>query len=239
MSYVHSSQCLSKWFFVSFLGAICMMLHACDSDDTPTPPSPTIAQIVLSPDDEPLISMGQELQLEAEVTDSEGSVLFSPSLVWSSTNEMVLTVSSTGLMTGRAAGTATATAELGGKSQSLTFRVVDLTGTWIGGEAPDTVRYILTQDGTSVPGTFESIFGFPPITDVNTGTLTGLLTFERYEHTLTVTTEQGCEMKIFGVHEVVEENSGELILEPAGTGSLSSTNCSIQGTIDFATLRRQ
>lgn len=219
---------------------VLVLMFGCTAPSgVPEPPGPTIAQIQLSPDDEPLMSMGQQVQLEAVVTTTEGETLANPALAWSTSNAAVLTVSNTGLMTGQADGTATVTAALGGQSGALSFRIVDLTGTWVGGVPPDTVRYVLDQTGTSVPGTFESLNGFPPITNVNTGVLSGSLNFERYEHTLTVITEQDCELIITGAHEVRVENSGELILEPSGSGQLTSTNCSFRGTIDFATLRRQ
>lgn len=214
-----------------------VLLIGCSSD--PVQPSPTVSQIQLSPDDKPLVSVGQEVQLDAVVTTSDGNTLTNPALNWSSSDEAVLTVDNNGLMEGQASGTATVTAMLDGKEGTLSFRIVDLTGTWTGGEPPDTVMYILDQSGTSVPGIFESLHGFPPITDVNTGVLTGSLTFERYEHTLMVITEQDCEMNIIGMHKVVVEPSGELILEPFGSGSISSPDCSIQGTINFVTLRRQ
>ena len=79
--------------------------------------------------------------------------------------------------------------------------------------------------------------GFPPITNVNTGVLSGSLNFERYLHVLSVMTEAGCEMRIIGTHKVEIEESGSLILEPAGVGTLTSPNCNIRGTINFVTLR--
>ena len=182
--------------------------------------------------------MGQELQLEAVVTNTDGDTLVDPALDWSSSDAAILTVTDTGLMTGQADGTATVTAALDGKAENLTFRIVDLTGTWTGSEPPDTVNYILTQTGTSVDGTFQSVNGFPPITNVNTGEFTGSLTFERYIHFLTLTTETGCALRIFGGHSVRVEESGALILEPISPGSLSSSNCNIRGTIIFVTLRR-
>ncbi len=235
-----------EWIPALFLWTAIVLMIGCDSSsaDPEVPPGPTgpsIARIVVSPDDRLLVSMGQELQLEALVTTTVGDTLVDPALDWSSSDAAVLTVTDAGLMMGQADGTATVTAALGGQAGTLTFRVVALTGTWIGSEPPDTVNYILTQTGTSVDGTFQSVNGFPPITDVNTGVLSGSLTFERYIHFLTLTTETGCELRIFGGHSVRVEESGALILEPIGPGSLSSLTpgCNIQGTILFVTLRRQ
>lgn len=232
-----------EWIPALCLWATIVLMIGCDSssadpDPPPEPPGPSIAQILLSPDDQPLVSMGQELQLEAVVTTTEGDTLVDPALDWSSSDAAVLTVTDTGLMTGQADGTAMVTAALGGKAENLTFRIVDLTGTWTGSEPPDTVNYILTQTDASVEGTFQSVNGFPPITNVNTGTFTGSLTFERYLHFLTLTTEAGCVLRITGVHLVRVQDSGELILEPLRPGSLTSSNCNIRGTIIFVTLRR-
>ena len=58
-------------------------------------------------------------------------------------------------MTGVSIGSATISANAGGKTASVDFRTVDLTGTWVGGEAPDTVTYTLVQTGTVVDGTFQ------------------------------------------------------------------------------------
>ncbi len=92
--------------------------------------------------------------------------------------------------------------------------------------------------GSNPAGTFQSLLGFPPITNVMTGSLSGTLQFERYEHTLTLTTETGCELTITGAHAVGVQLTGELVLAPAGVGALSSSNCAIMGTITFTTLRR-
>lgn len=232
-----------QWIPALCLWTALVLMIGCDSspsepDPPPEPPGPTIAQIDIFPDDKPLVAMGQEVQLEAVVTTTDGDTLADPALVWTSSDAAVLTIADTGLMTGRADGAATVTAAFGGQAGTLTFRIVDLTGTWIGSEPPDTVNYILTQTDTLVDGTFESLNGFPPITRTNTGVLSGSLIFERYDHTLTIITGLGCELKITGAHEVRVEDSGALVLEPANTGRLSSPNCNFQGTINFVTLRR-
>jgi len=142
------------------------------------------------------------------------------------------------LIRGAQNGAATIIATADGKTDQVLINVINLTGEWIGGESPDTVRYSLVQIGTKVDGVFKSTLGFPPITNVNTGPLSGSLNFGRYFHNLELTTEEGCEIRMYWPHNVEISDSGELILSPE-SGSLSSTNCSISGTIDFATLRRE
>ena len=222
---------------LSLWPALAILLSGCGSP-AQVPVDPEVATVVVLPNDEPLVSMGQDVQLSVRVTTTTGGILASPVIEWSTDKASVLTVTSSGLMTGQSDGAATVTATVEGRTGSQTFRVVDLTGTWTGGESPDTVDYVLSQTGTSVTGTFQSRLGFPPITNVTTGSLTGSLSFERYEHTLTLTTETGCVLSITGAHALAAQTSGELVLGPSGSGTLSSSNCPIMGTIDFTTLRR-
>ena len=215
-----------------FFGLIFFCLIGCDSDDGGSTASVSI------PNDESFISVGQQTQLEAVGKDAAGADISASSVSWSSSAPGILNVSSSGLISGISMGEAIISATVDGVSASTELEVVDLTGTWIGGEDGDTVRYILTQTGTNVVGTFESSLGFPPITDVNVGVLTGSLEFSRYDHTLELTTENDCVLQITGEHFVQRDNDDELVLKPSD-GFLSSTNCAINGTIDFAWLRRQ
>jgi hypothetical protein len=217
--------------------AMALLVSACGSDPQ-APPSPTVASITVLPDDVPVLSISQEIQLSVVVTSTTGGTIANPPVTWVSSNAAVASVTAGGVLRGLADGDATITASLQGRSGSASFRIVDLSGTWTGGESPDTVSYVLLQTGTSVTGTFQSRLGFPPITNVMTGALTGTLGFDRYEHTLTLTAENGCELIITGTHAVGVQLTGELVLVPAGVGTLSSSNCGTMGTINFATLRR-
>lgn len=221
---------LFAWFLSGIMG--------CNSSDSnPTVDPDAVARLELTPDDEPFISISQAVQLGIFAFNVSGNAVPTGFVEWSSSDPGVLTVSSIGQVIGMSAGTATVTAEANEVAASLEFHVVDLTGVWEGGEDPDMVTYTLTQTDESVDGTFESLLGFPPITDINTGALTGSLNFSTYAHVLELTTEDGCNLLITGNHFLALED-GELILTPS-TGVLSSTNCSISGTISFATLRRQ
>lgn len=224
---------------VLYVCAVFAFAMGCSSPASAPEAGPDIASVTLSPSDKPLVSMGQVVQLSAVVTDTDGNIVLNPDLNWSSSDDGVLTVESNGLMQGESGGTATVSASVGGKTGSLTIRIVDLTGTWTGGEDPDMVTYTLSQTETSAPGTFSSLLGFPPITNVNTGVLAGSLSFDRYEHTLTVITEADCEMVIRGVYRVQVEGSGDLTLVGIGSAPITSPNCSLGGSINLATLRRE
>lgn len=212
-------------------GLILVGLIGCDSDDGGSMPTVSITQ------EESFVAKGQQVQLQVTGRDASGSEISATTVNWSSNAPGILDVSNSGLITGINRGEATISASVDGVTGTIDFEVVDLTGTWTGGEDGDTVKYILTQTGTNVIGTFESSLGFPPITNVNTGVLTGSLEFARYNHTLELVTENDCVLQISGSHFVQKEND-ELVLKPSD-GFLSSTNCSINGTIDFAWLRQE
>lgn len=198
-----------------------------------------VANIAASPNDQPFFSLAQTLQLEVVATNAAGNTVAAPAVTWSTNNPVVLEVTTAGVMIGLSVGTATITATHENMTSSVDFRVIDISGTWTGGEAPDMVSYTITQDGTSVTGTFQSKLGFPPITDVNSGTLTGRLKFGTYSHELEVTAEDACILEISGAHEVTEAAGGALVLTAGPPGFLSSPNCSTRGTINFVTLRKQ
>ncbi|NNE29838.1 MAG: hypothetical protein HKN16_09385 [Saprospiraceae bacterium] len=223
---------------IYFLVVVSLILASCDSSDE-EPGDMTIASVELLPNDEFIIALDQVVLLEIVSKNADGAMVASGEVTWESSDTTVLAVTTEGIMTGENPGSAAITASAGGQSETMAFRVVDLTGTWIGGEAPDTVSYNITQSDLSVEGIFQSHLGFPPITDVNTGMLSGSLQFDNYFHTLELTTEMDCQLRIAGTHRVNEEPDGELTLVPHSTGAMSSSNCSIMGTIDFTTLRRE
>src|SRR6266550_1955814 len=90
----------------------------------PTGPStPTaVASVTVSPPTSS-ISVGQLLQLTATPKDSAGAALTGRTVMWTSSNAGVATVSSSGLVTGSVAGTATITAISEGKTGSAAVTV--------------------------------------------------------------------------------------------------------------------
>src|SRR5207302_1238836 len=67
--------------------------------------------------------VGQTVQLTATPKDSAGNPLTGRVIAWSSDNTTVATVSTSGLVTGKGAGSATITAATGGKSGTSTITV--------------------------------------------------------------------------------------------------------------------
>src|SRR5204862_856123 len=70
------------------------------------------------------VSEGQTVQLTATPRDSGGKVLSGRTVTWASSNTSVATVSASGLVTGKVAGTATITATSEGQSGTSAITVV-------------------------------------------------------------------------------------------------------------------
>ena len=216
-----------------------LITGACSLEEEPTGTNDTtVARINIVPGDQTVMSIGQRVRLGVRAFNATGVELNTSTITWSTTDVNVISISGTGTITGDSTGVATIIASVDGVMSSIILRVVDLSGTWAGGEGQDTVNYILNQTDTIVNGTFQSVLGFPPITDVNTGVLSGTLRFSTYFHTLRLTTEDDCMLEIAGEHEVQIQPDGSIILVP-GIGALTSDNCPIVGSIEFAELRRQ
>ena len=107
-------------------------------------PAP-VANVVLAPS-APTITVGQTTTLVATVTDASNNALTGRSVTWSSSATGVVTVSSTGLVTGVAAGTATITGTSEGKSGTATVTVtlVPIASVTV---APTTLSLVVGQTG--------------------------------------------------------------------------------------------
>ena len=77
---------------------------------TPTPPTPVATSITLSATTLSFASLGQAQQLSATVKDQNGATMSGATVTWTSADNAVATVSSAGLVTAVASGTATITA---------------------------------------------------------------------------------------------------------------------------------
>jgi uncharacterized protein YjdB len=84
-----------------------------------------VSSVIVSPGQASVI-VGQSVTLTAQVTDAQGNVLSGRPLTFSSGTPTVATVSSTGVVTGVAAGTATITVTSEGKSGTATVTVVPI-----------------------------------------------------------------------------------------------------------------
>jgi uncharacterized protein YjdB len=83
---------------------------------------PPVASVAVQPSSAS-VDTGKTLQLGAMLTDATGSVLSGRQVTWSSSSASIATVSSSGLVTGVAAGSATITATSEGKSGTASITV--------------------------------------------------------------------------------------------------------------------
>ena len=104
-----------------------MFLWSCGGDGTPTAPTPTptpvATSITLSATSLGFASLGETAQLSATVKDQNGATMSGASVTWSSSSASIVTVSSTGLVTAVADGTATITATSGSASGTASVTV--------------------------------------------------------------------------------------------------------------------
>ena len=86
-------------------------LSNCGKNDNPTSPAATVASVTLAgtPQDG-IILVGQTSQLTAAPKDASGTILTGKTVVWSTSNAAVASVSSAGLVAGASAGFATISA---------------------------------------------------------------------------------------------------------------------------------
>lgn len=90
---------------------------------TPTPPTPVATSITLSATSLSFSSLGETSQLTATVKDQNGATMSGASVTWATSAASVATVSSSGLVTSVADGTATITATSGSASGTAEITV--------------------------------------------------------------------------------------------------------------------
>jgi uncharacterized protein YjdB len=88
----------------------------------PPPPAPVVTTVVVSPPSSS-ITVGGSVTLSATVKDAQGNVMTGQSIAWSTSSPAAATVSSNGVVTGVAAGSATITATTAGKSGTASVAV--------------------------------------------------------------------------------------------------------------------
>ncbi len=121
------------------------------------------------------IQVGQTQQLAATLKDASGNTLSGRAVSWSSSNSSVASVSSSGLVTGLAAGSAVITATSEGKSGTATLTVVApppppgapgaVTDLVVAGATDTSVALSFTEvsDGTGQPASYDVRFAVAPI----------------------------------------------------------------------------
>ena len=95
---------------------------ACEDDDGPTGPDDEVAQVIIEFDDDTL-TVGGTHQLTVTVIDQDGDTLSSQTVDFESSNTTVASVSTSGLITALAAGSATITATVDEVSDTITVVV--------------------------------------------------------------------------------------------------------------------
>ncbi|MYF78481.1 MAG: Ig-like domain-containing protein, partial [Chloroflexi bacterium] len=119
--------------------AICLPLLAVCGKDSPTqpepsapppapPPTPVPTRTDVTPSSATLNAIGQTLQLAVQVFDQNNAVMNGASVVWSSSDASVATVSGQGLVTAVSNGSATITAHSGTVSASVPVTVMQSAG---------------------------------------------------------------------------------------------------------------
>lgn len=86
--------------------------------------NPTVSSVTITPAS-PTVEAGTTTTLTAEVRDENGVLLTGQSIQWTTTDGSKVAVSTSGVVTGVAVGSATVTATSGGKSGSTTVSVAD------------------------------------------------------------------------------------------------------------------
>ena len=107
------------------LSAVLLLLACGDGEPTapPTPPTPVATSITLSATTLSLSSLGETQPISATVKDQNGATMSGASVTWSSSAASVATVSSTGLVTSVADGSATITATSGSASANASASI--------------------------------------------------------------------------------------------------------------------
>ena len=108
-----------------------LLLLACGDGGTtpttpPTTPTPVATSITLSAASLSFASLGETKQLSAAVKDQNGSAMTGASVSWSTSDASVATVSSAGLVTAAANGTATITVTSGSASSTASATVAQV-----------------------------------------------------------------------------------------------------------------
>src|SRR5690348_12299678 len=143
-----------------------------------------VATVTVSPASASVLA-GQTVQLAATTRDASGNVLTGRSIVWTSSNGSVATVSGSGLVTGVTAGSATITATSEGQSGSAAMTVTSppppspatVTDLGISAVTDSSVTLSFTEvtDGTGIPASYDVRYAVGTIswgsaTEVSRGT---------------------------------------------------------------------
>ncbi|MEO7102203.1 MAG: Ig-like domain-containing protein, partial [Gemmatimonadaceae bacterium] len=109
------------------IGTVAVGVLACGgsaSDSVAPPPAGTAASIAITPSAPPAVAVGSQFALQAEVHDVAGQIVPGATVFWSSLDSTVATVTTTGVVTGKALGSTQIAASAGGQSAVVPVAVV-------------------------------------------------------------------------------------------------------------------
>lgn len=115
----------SGFMFRALIFVAGMLACSGATTDSVAPPDTAPTAIVITPGS-PAVILGSQLTLQAEVHDASGQIVTGATIFWSSSDTGVVTVSSTGLVTGKSVGTAQVAASSAGHSALVAVQVVPI-----------------------------------------------------------------------------------------------------------------
>ena len=128
---------------------------ACDANDdthdiVEPPATPVVAQITTTPSTHTFDSIGQSLQINATAIDSAGATISDAVLTWLSSDSSIVTVTSTGRVTAKAAGNAQIVVSSGSVAETVAITVRTSNP-----PPASTAAYPNRPAGTSLIGSFD------------------------------------------------------------------------------------
>ncbi len=201
-----------------------------DDDGLSPPPATPVAEVTVTPGPTLTLSVGGTTQLSATARDAQGNVLTGRTISWSSAAQGVATVSTQGLVTAVAVGTAQIRATSEGKTGEVTVTVESypwaLTGSLATGRTLHTAtlladgRVLVTGGQTlDTPQSLRSTEVYNPTTGAWTGT--GNLTTARSAH-VAIRLQNGKVLVAGGVSDQQSRLASTEIYDPA-TGTWTTT----------------
>jgi acid phosphatase len=150
MSFTSKDRSVATATFV----LVAILVSSCEHHLPPSPPgldTTAVASVTVSPSS-PTVRVGQAVQLTATPKDASGAPLAGRVVTWATSDSGVARVSTTGLVTGRAAGSPTITATSEGKSGTSAITVTVPTS---GGPRFNHV-FIVVEENTDYPSVIGS-----------------------------------------------------------------------------------
>lgn len=192
-----------------------------------------------------IVAKGGSLTLSATAADDDGNPASTGTVAWETSDASIATVEPDGRVRGMMRGSVTITANASGATTSVDIIVLDLSGRWTATvpdpQAPGGVNrivYELEHAGIRVTGTYQNDGGFPPITSVNRGTISGILTIGRASTTIAQTVRiPGSPCNLVWENTLVVTGVGTAIstLRPQSpTVTFRSDTCTATGSLRVA-----